>query len=156
MTHSISLFVFIFFCLLSGLESFAESHLNLFLNDGQIINFKLTHNLDLYFKDSEIIIEDINFKIIDVHKYTVSDSEAGKVESINNNEEWLNIMEDGTLRYYYPSGKPFIRIYDTGGRQISMNAIHEESDYVVIDLSSVKSGIYIVEIKGRSFKILKR
>lgn len=67
----------------------------------------------------------------------------------------LEYLDKNTIKIYGLDELSTVRIFDISGRIITTAIKSEYSGFAVINISELPTGIYIINVKGNSFKIKK-
>ena len=147
--------ILILFSLIVLLSANAQEHkyLNIVLKNNSCVSYEIESNTAyIVFNDSCMIINNMDFYLENVVKYYVS-NEDNSISNIKNAHQSKNKILGNNL-YINTTQKGFLNLYDISGKCIFTRYITKQD--MVIDLSSLPKGVYIVRINKESFKFNKR
>lgn len=129
--------------------------LNVWMTDGTKSSVLLDYHPTVVFNLSQLIIKSDNQTIEipydQISYFTYSENEESSISDVeiggeNKNELWLfsePLTTDNFTVYTIDGQKIFLNLYQKGGMQI-------------LNLASLASGIYIIKVNNKSYKITKR
>lgn len=133
-------------------------------HDCMIIHFKegsyaiipLNTQPKIYFSDGLITIDNESFQISGIKKYTIADSEGTGIDEILSDKGVnYNFMND---KIYVRTAKnnPTVRLYSMEGILVPVSYDKATEGMIVIGLSSLDKGIYLLTVGEQTIKIQKR
>lgn len=142
--------------LYSGQTTFAQS-LTIWNRDNsviKVINLKDEPLITISKESMQISTPELvlNYGIKEVHKFTYGDFETG----ISNKLSPADFYQEG-LRIVLHNVKSMngIALYGVNGMSIPINAEQQGDDYV-ISLENLSSGVYLLNVEGKTTKILRK
>ena len=138
--------------------------LRLHFNDGSVVTYLLSRRPRVTFSDGNIIITtnsiEATYPTSDIAKLTYryqedseeEDEESG-IDNILVDETSFNIKGGVIMLSGFTEGST-ARVYTIGG--LMVQSVQMESGSCSIPLSSLPSGVYVISVNGKSFKIAKK
>lgn len=139
--------------------------LHLYCNDGTIVTYLLSRRPKIIFSDEYLNITtnsiETAYPSSDIAKLTYKDEENSEeeedeesgIDNILIDETSFNI-EGGVIMLSGFSEGSTARVYTLGG--LMVQSVQMESGCCAIPLASLPSGVYVINVNGKSFKIAKK
>lgn len=148
--------VIVLMYLFSGQTAFAQS-LTIWNRDNsaiKVINLKDEPLITISEESMQITTPELvlSYGIKEVHKFTYSDFETGisnKLSPVDFYQEGLRIV------LHNVRSKNGIALYGVNGMSIPIN-VEQQGDKYVISLDDLSSGVYLLNVDGKTTKILRK
>ncbi len=152
-----NLYIVIMLLTLIALSAKAQNKevLNVWMTDGTKSSVLLDYHPTVIFNLSQLIIKSNNQTIEipydQISYFTYSENEESSISDVviggeNKNELWL-FSETLTTENF--------TVYTIDGQKIFMN-LYQKDGMQILNLASLASGIYIIKVNNKSYKITKR
>lgn len=126
------------------------------LKSGEYAVFMLEDDPQIFVTNSGLEIGLRSFNLSDLQNYTFGDSEnlpEGLSDFIVNEPAMLR---DGVLIVKLKDKSNFLRIFTPTGQEIKQCPTIRQDDKVMIDINSLPTGVYLINIGAETLKISKR
>lgn len=152
-----NLYIVIMLLTLIALSAKAQNKevLNVWMTDGTKSSVLLDYHPTVVFNLSQLIIKSDNQTIEipydQISYFTYSENEESSITDVvigggNKNELWL---------FSEPLTTENFTVYTIDGQKIFMN-LYKKGGLQILNLASLASGIYIIKVNNKSYKITKR
>lgn len=120
------------------------------LREGLPVLIPLESASDIRFSDNDLVIGDNTFPIQDIVRYEFADTSLlGDI--INDNMKGMTIYPDGLIKFPQGMDLTKVHLYDVRGVEYTPDI---QGNTLVF--GNVEAGIYVINIDGVSFKIVKK
>ncbi len=148
--------VIVLMYLFIGQTAFAQS-LTIWNRDNsaiKVINLKEEPLITISEESMQITTPELvlNYGIKEVHKFTYSDFETGISNTLFPADFY---QEDLRIVLHNMKPKNGVTLYGVNGMSIPINVEQQGDDYV-ISLENLSSGVYLLNVDGKTTKILKK
>lgn len=126
-------------------------------NDGEELAYQLTEESQLYFNNGEsLVIDDgtgatATFQLADIRKIVCSEVADIQENTASRVQIFPNPARDCFVTHNLTGSKP-ARVYTLDGRLVKM---FQASEGLLVDVSDLASGIYLLHIDGQTLKLMK-
>lgn len=126
--------------------------------DGTQVAYALTENPSVYFHDTYLVVKtgniEVNYEIEALDKFTTGFVDDDTRISDLNSDGTLKFQDDALIFPALPANSK-IRIYSANGNTVLNKTVKAAGEYAV-PLSGLDTGVYIVNVNGITYKIMKR
>ena len=126
--------------------------------DGTKIAYALTDKPKITFTDSDLVVSvnglTSNYLLINLLGITYSESDVMNISNAKDDFP-LFYMNGNKLMFHKINRDMALFLYKIDGSLVFKKRISKDSD-TTISLSSIESGIYVLQINGTVFKIIKK
>ena len=126
--------------------------------DGTKIAYALTDKPKITFTDSDLVVSvnglTSNYLLINLLGITYSESDVTNISNAKDDFP-LFYMNGNKLMFHKVKRDMALFLYKIDGSLVFKKRISKDSD-TTISLSSIESGIYVLQINGTVFKIIKK
>lgn len=126
--------------------------------DGTKIAYALTDKPKITFTDSDLVVSvnglTSNYLLINLLGITYSESDVTNISNAKDDFP-LFYMNGNKLMFHKIKRDMALFLYKIDGSLVFKKRISKDSD-TTISLSSIESGIYVLQINGTVFKIIKK
>lgn len=126
--------------------------------DGTKIAYALTDKPKITFTDSDLVVSvnglTSNYLLINLLGITYSESDVTNISNAKDDFP-LFYMNGNKLMFHKIKRDMALFLYKIDGSLVLKKRISKDSD-TTISLSSIESGIYVLQINGTAFKIIKK
>ena len=126
--------------------------------DGTKIAYDLTDKPKITFTDSDLVVSvhglTSNYLLINLLGITYSESDVMNISNAKDDFP-LFYMNGNKLMFHKVKRDMALFLYKIDGSLVFKKRISKDSD-TTISLSSIESGIYVLQINGTVFKIIKK
>lgn len=141
-------------CLVNASNS--AMHLVVWGDDGAKVTYALSESPTILFSETTLTIEvrnaKIDYDLNNVDKITYEAIESSKIEELISDE---SIVNGNFINVSAPSNDCLIAIYDVKGTLVYSRKIPKNEDYF-FSLSDLSQGAYIVNINGKTYKLVRK
>lgn len=145
------------FMIIISFSVIAQKNITIQYRDNQEITYSINHNSKLTFLDNQLIISQPSgniyyFDIENIRKIYFSNSNSlSDIQTENNINLYPNPSRD-RINFSNIKSKTLISIYNIKGELVMSEIIYQDKN---INISSLQSGIYIVKVGNKEFKLIK-
>lgn len=126
--------------------------------DGTKIAYALTDKPKITFTDSNLVVSvnglTANYSLVNLFGVTYSESDATNISSVKDDFPFF-YMNGDKLMFHKVKREMALFLYKIDGSLVLKKRISKDSD-TIVSLSPIESGIYVLQINGTAFKIIKR
>lgn len=126
--------------------------------DGTKIAYALTDKPKITFTDSNLVVSvnglTANYSLVNLLGVTYSESDATNISSVKDDFPFF-YMNGDKLMFNKVKREMVLFLYKIDGSLVLKKRISKDSD-TIVSLSPIESGIYVLQINGTAFKIIKR
>lgn len=126
--------------------------------DGTKIAYALTDKPKITFTDSNLVVSvnglTANYSLVNLLGVTYSESDATNISSVKDDFPFF-YMNGDKLMFHMVKREMALFLYKIDGSLVLKKRISKDSD-TIVSLSPIESGIYVLQINGTAFKIIKR
>ena len=126
--------------------------------DGTKVAYALAEKPKVTFTETDLVITsngiEVNYVLENMARFTYEKSSSTRITNLENGETSFKL--DGEL-LLFPSLKAnsTIAIYSTNGTLVFKQTVRQNGDYS-FSISHLNTGVYIVNVNGLTYKIIKR
>lgn len=124
---------------------------NFVLPDNSLVSYEVANGIDIQFKDSLMVVNDLSFFMDEMVRYYFSEED---VSGINNNEGGNGSYVIGDKLFVNDSGMGNIIVSDLLGHVVFSNPNCKEC---VIDLSALAPNtLYVIKVNNQTIKFIRK
>lgn len=146
------------FFTLPALASEPLYNLIVWSKDGTKIAYALGEQPKLTFTETNLIIKtskvEVNFALANMNRFTYEEDNTSAITNIMTDKSSF-VIEEESLLFPLLKANSFISLYSTDGTLVLRKAIKTEGRYV-FPLSNLNTGVYLVNVNGITYKIMKK
>ena len=154
------IFAISFFCFLNVIAKSADIPTNLVVwaKDGTKVAYALADEPKITFSETDLVIlsngVEVNYAIDKMSRFTYEANGQTAIKNIKTGE--ISFSPDGES-LLFPSMKTnsTLTIYSANGTVVFKKKVGEEGEYA-LPLSNLNAGVYIVDVDGITYKIVKK
>lgn len=126
--------------------------------DGTKVAFALAEKPTITFEESDMIITsngvEVKYALENMARFTYEKSSTTGITNLNNGESSFKLDGESIL---FPSLKAnsTVSVYTVNGTLVLQETVHSDGEYS-FPISSLNTGVYIVNVNGLTYKIVKR
>lgn len=134
------------------------TNLVVWAKEGTKVAYALTDEPKITFTETDMVIKakdvEVNYAIDNFARFTYEGNEQTAIRNIQTGESTFKLQGESLL---FPMLKPndMVAIYELNGAVVVNKVIAAEGEYA-FPLSNLKVGVYIVDINGLTYKIIKK
>ncbi len=124
---------------------------NFVLPDNSLVSYEVANGIDIQFKDSLMVVNDLSFFMDEMVRYYFSEED---VSGVNNNEAGNGSYVIGDKLFVTGSGMGNIIVSDLLGHVVFSNPNCKEC---VIDLSALAPNtLYVIKVNNQTIKFIRK
>lgn len=126
--------------------------------DGTKVAFALAEKPTITFEESDMIITsngvEVKYALENMARFTYEKSSTTGITNLNNGESSFKLDGESIL---FPSLKAnsTVSVYTVNGTLVLQETVHSDGEYS-FPILSLNTGVYIVNVNGLTYKIVKR
>lgn len=127
------------------------TYCNFVLPDNSLVSYEVANGIDIQFKDSLMVVNDLSFFMDEMVRYYFSEED---VSEVNNNEGGKGSYVIGDKLFVNGSGMGNIIVFDLLGHVVFSNSNCKEC---VIDLSALAPNtLYVIKVNNQTIKFIRK
>ena len=125
------------------------------LKDGTLVYYLLggEKNPVMRFTEDEVVVNADNYEFSDIKNFYISDEDDPAITAIAATRLDGKRFDGNIL--FLPVKSAGVKVYDASGKEVKVNVSTSDSGST-IDLSALRTGMYVVRVGDSSIKIQKR
>lgn len=135
-----------------------KTHLVVWAKDGAKVAYVLNENPKVTFTEEYLVITangvEVNYRLENMARFTYESNNASAITNLRTGE-WPFQMNNESLLFPALKANSTIAIYSLNGTLVFQKTIQKDGEYA-FPLSNLDMGIYMVNINGLTYKIVKR
>lgn len=126
--------------------------------DGTKVAYTLADKPKVTFTETEMVITsngiEVNYALENMSRFTYENSTTTGITNLNNGETSLKLDGESLL---FPSLKAnsTVSVYSANGTLVFKKTVSKDGEYS-FPISNLNTGVYMVNVNGLTYKILKR
>lgn len=146
-----------FFCLLAAADEPIDN-LVVWAKDGTKVAYALAEKPKVTFTETDLVITsdgiEVHYALENMLRFTFDNSPAAGITDLMNGKMSISINEESLL---FPSLKTnnTVSIYSASGMLVFRHNVQQDGVYS-FPLSNLNNGVYLVNVNGLTYKIVKR
>lgn len=126
--------------------------------DGTKVAYTLADKPKVTFTETEMVITsngiEVNYALENLARFTYENSAITGITDLKNGETYFKL--DGELLLFpYLKANSTIAIYSTNGTLVFKQTVRKDGEYF-FPISKLNTGVYMVNVNGLTYKIVKR
>lgn len=136
----------------------SPTHLFVWAKDGSKVGYALAENPKITFTETDMIIactgEEISYPLNNMERFTYESDSESSIRNIQTEESPYKLDGESLL---FPNLKSntTVFIYTLDGTQVFKKTVRQNGEYA-FPLSNLNAGVYMVNVNGLTYKIVKR
>ena len=127
------------------------TYCNFVLPDNSLVSYEVANGIDIQFKDSLMVVNDLSFFMDEMVRYYFSEED---VSGVNNNEGGNGSYVIGDKLFVNGFGMGNIIVFDLLGHVVFSNPNCKEC---VIDLSALAPNtLYVIKVNNQTIKFIRK
>lgn len=127
------------------------TYCNFVLPDNSLVSYEVANGIDIQFKDSLMVVNDLSFFMDEMVRYYFSEED---ISGVNNNEGGNGSYVIGDKLFVNGSGMGNIIVFDLLGHVVFSNPNCKEC---VIDLSALAPNtLYVIKVNNQTIKFIRK
>lgn len=127
------------------------TYCNFVLPDNSLVSYEVANGIDIQFKDSLMVVNDLSFFMDEMVRYYFSEED---VSEVNNNEGGNGSYVIGDKLFVNGFGMGNIIVFDLLGHVVFSNPNCKEC---VIDLSALAPNtLYVIKVNNQTIKFIRK
>lgn len=145
------------FCIIAKAEN-NPTNLVVWAKDGTKVAYALLEKPKVTFTETELIITsngvEVNYALENMARFTYEDNTATAITNLQTDESSFKLDGESLL---FPALKAnsTVSVYSLNGALVFKKVIRKNGEYA-FPLSNMKAGVYMVNVNGLTYKIVKR
>lgn len=133
-------------------------YLIVWTKNGEQVGYALDKRPILTFAENEMTIRgegfDVTYSLESFVRYTYDDQEPTAIKDIRT-DKMIAKFEGESLIFPSLKANSTVSVYTLNGTQIFKKTIHEDGEYA-FPISTLRTGVYLVNVNGQTYKIMKK
>lgn len=143
---------------LSTMADEPKTHLVVWAKDGAKVAYVLNENPKVTFTEEYLVITangvEVNYRLENMARFTYESNNASAITNLRTGECPFQ-MNNESLLFPALKANSTIAIYSLNGTLVFQKTIQKDGEYA-FPLSNLDMGIYMVNVNGLTYKIVKR
>ena len=145
------------FCL-STMADEPKTHLIVWAKDGTKVAYALIEKPKVTFTETDLVITtnsvEVNYALEDMARFTYADNTETAISNLQTEETVFKLDGESLL---FPSLKAnsTVSVYALNGTLVFKKTVRQNGEYT-FPLSDLSTGIYMINVNGLTYKIVKR
>lgn len=150
--------------MLLGFSIFAKAENNpinfvVWAKDGTKVAYALAEKPKVTFTETDLVITtkdvEVNYSLENMARFTYEkDNSTTAITNIQTDESPFKLNE-GTLLFPSLNANSTVSVYSLNGTLVFKKTVHQNGEYG-FNLSNLNAGVYMVNVNGLTYKIVKR
>lgn len=136
----------------------SPTHLYVWAKDGTKVGYALAKKPKITFTETDLIIsytgEEISYSLANMDRFTYESNSESSIRNIQT-EEFPYKLNGESLLFPNLKANNTVSIYTLDGSLVFMKTVRQNGEYA-FPLSNLKAGVYMVNVNGLTYKIVKR
>lgn len=152
------LFILLFCsCILAKAESY-PTNLVVWTKDGTKVAYALRERPKITFTGTDLVITtqaiEVNYPLVNMARFTYEAAQPDAITNLQTDESPF-VMKGESLLFPSLKANSTIFVYATNGMLVFKKTVVQAGEYG-LPLSALKAGLYMVNVNGITYKIVKR
>ena len=145
------------FCL-SAMADEPKTQLVVWAKDGTQVAYALAEKPKVTFTETDLVITangvEVNYTLENMACFTYEDNTSTAITNLQTDESSFKLNGESLL---FPSLKAnsTVSVYSLNGTLVFKKTVHQNGEYA-FPLSNLNAGVYMVNVNGLTYKIVKR
>ena len=135
-----------------------KTQLIVWAKDGTKVAYLLSEKPKITFTETDLVITakdiEVNYALENMARFTYESNENTAIRNLET-DETLFKLESESLLFPALKSKTIIAIYTLNGAPVMKRTTEESGEYA-FPLSNLNAGVYMVNVNGLTYKIVKR
>lgn len=152
------LLVLLSFFTLSAMADEPKTQLVVWAKDGTQVAYALAEKPKVTFTETDLVITangvEVNYTLENMARFTYEDNSATAITNLQTDESSFRLNGESLL---FPALKAnsTVSVYSLNGTLVFKKTVLQNGEYA-FPLSNLNSGVYMVNVNGLTYKIVKR
>lgn len=133
----------------------AQTHMTVHLKDGKTVGFEVSKRPIIVFENGSMTVGTDRFRLVDVAKYTFSDTPLSLLEFEADCREDVYVTCNDKLTFRRGESGSEVCIYTVSGISVPASVRQKDEDWIEVDVSRLSSGHYLLTNGSLSLKFYK-
>lgn len=126
--------------------------------DGTRVAYALADKPIVTFTETDLVITSngikVNYALVNLARFTYEKSTTAGITNLNNDESSLNLNKEALL---FPSlrANSTVSVYSANGTLVFRQTVRKDGEFS-FPISNLNTGVYMVNVNGLTYKIVKR
>ena len=146
------------FTCLSAMADEPKTQLVVWAKDGTKVAYALAEKPKVTFTETDLVIKakgvEVNYSLVNMARFTYETNDETTIVNLQTEESLFKLTGESLL---FPSLKAnsTVSVYSLNGTQVLKKTIRQKGEYA-FPLSNLSAGVYMVNVNGLTYKIVKR
>ena len=146
------------FTCLSAMADEPKTQLVVWAKDGTKVAYALAEKPKVTFTETDLVIKakgvEVNYSLVNMARFTYETNDETTIVNLQTEESLFKLTGESLL---FPSLKAnsTVSVYSLNGTQVFKKTIRQKGEYA-FPLSNLSAGVYMVNVNGLTYKIVKR
>ena len=146
------------FTCLSAMADESKTQLVVWVKDGTKVAYALAEKPKVTFTETDLVITtygvEVNYPLENMARFTYETNDESAIVNLQTEESPFKINGESLL---FPALKAnsTVSVYSLNGTQVFRKTIRQNGEYA-FPLSNLNAGVYMVNVNGLTYKIIKR
>lgn len=145
------------FCL-SAMADEPKTLLVVWAKDGTQVAYALAEKPKVTFTETDLVITangvEVNYTLENMARFTYEDNISTAITNLQTDESTFK-LDGETLLFPALKANSIVSVYSLNGMLVFKKTIHQNGEYA-FPLSNLNTGVYMVNVNGLTYKIVKR
>lgn len=143
---------------LSAIADEPITQLIVWAKDGTQVAYALAEKPKVTFTETDLVITangvEVNYTLENMARFTYEDNTATAITNLQTDESPLKLTGESLL---FPNLKAnsIVTVYSLNGTLVFKKTVHKNGEYA-FPLSNLNAGVYMVNVNGLTYKIMKK
>lgn len=152
------LFSLLFMVCASALANEPQTQLVIWAKDGTQVAYALTDKPKVTFTETDLVISangvEVNYALEDMARFTYRTNSETAITNLQTDESSFK-LKGGSLVFPALIANSTVSVYSLNGTLIFKKTVSQNGEYA-FPLSNLNAGVYMVNVNGLTYKIVKR
>ena len=146
------------FTCLSAMADEPKTQLVVWAKDGTKVAYALAEKPKVTFTETDLVIKakgvEVNYSLVNMARFTYETNDETTIVNLQTEESLFKLTGESLL---FPSLKAnsTVSVYSLNGTQVLKKTIRQKGEYA-FPLSNLSAGVYMVNVNGLTYTIVKR
>lgn len=134
------------------------NHLVIHLSSGTLLTLPVEDRPQITFDGNVLCINTERFQFSDVRKYTFSENDAVGIEAIDADKTGVSLkrLDGEQIAVSVNDASAAVRVYSASGVEQPIRHTASKDGAVILDLTGLAPGVYVISAGGETLKIRKK
>ena len=143
---------------LSAMADEPKTQLVVWAKDGTQVAYALAEKPKVTFTETDLVITangvEVNYTLENMARFTYEDNTATAITNLQTDESTFK-LDDESLLFPALKANSTVSVYSLNGTLIFKKTVRQNGEYA-FPLSNLNAGVYMVNVNGLTYKIVKR